>query len=502
MDATYRQFLERGLDLSPLGIIRYDDLSDPNYFCTPAGAEIIGWSGGDGIHYCFLEDFGDMVFAVSPMNLPGDYVHPLARNFSDFLRLLLSCGNADILEQTFLLDEQGFSAYSAEILITPEQQSVLDAIQAMGVTSMEHPFSYIKELQAQFDYHKIPFVGDYDFFPPEPPEPQAPEEWAVYFSDNSETRGKPGKPLSIRKDFIWEGRYWLIPEVYACKKGLVIDFCTRIPAAEYRAFARKWNLDQDPNYTPDSTEEQLQMYHENPLNRSFHMEAALNGRPLRGGGGTSYYWYPDFINEMNEFHATLIHYNLDPSSYWLFWRWSFHWAKSRRPKQIATLKLTIKPDPVEIYGPHFTVSGPGDQIQFTHPVTNVIHTLTVQEYEAAEMPQDHSPEPDLDFPTHYTSMIFTLSPDLPSEEISVQGCGEGDQPRKKADSKSDNSRVACGIMIIGGRIDPNIEIKYGDPNQGKPRTAFSNITFEPKDSVEWQMIFHIQSQNEITVSLI
>ncbi len=28
-------------------------------FCTPIGAEIIGWD--NGIHHCFIEGFGDMV---------------------------------------------------------------------------------------------------------------------------------------------------------------------------------------------------------------------------------------------------------------------------------------------------------------------------------------------------------------------------------------------------------------------------------------------------------
>lgn len=68
------------------------------YFCTPKGAAIIGWAGVDGIHYCFVDGFGETVFAVSPMNV-GDYVHPVARNFEDLLRLLLSCVDMAALEQ-------------------------------------------------------------------------------------------------------------------------------------------------------------------------------------------------------------------------------------------------------------------------------------------------------------------------------------------------------------------------------------------------------------------
>jgi len=57
------------------------------YFCTPKGAKIIGRAGVDGIHYCTVRALGETIFAVSPMNLPGQYVHPIARNLTDLLRL-------------------------------------------------------------------------------------------------------------------------------------------------------------------------------------------------------------------------------------------------------------------------------------------------------------------------------------------------------------------------------------------------------------------------------
>ena len=90
MDRTFQKFLRSGLDLAPLGVERREE--NLPYFCTPKGAAIFGWAGVDGIHYCFIRGFGGMVFAVSPMNAAPDCVHPLARDFADFLRLLLACG--------------------------------------------------------------------------------------------------------------------------------------------------------------------------------------------------------------------------------------------------------------------------------------------------------------------------------------------------------------------------------------------------------------------------
>ena len=87
MATSYSQFQKKHIDLTPVGL---EKSTDPGtYFCTPKGASIIGFAGVDGIHYCFVRGFGEMVFAVSPMNTAPDYVHPLAKDFTDFLRLLL-----------------------------------------------------------------------------------------------------------------------------------------------------------------------------------------------------------------------------------------------------------------------------------------------------------------------------------------------------------------------------------------------------------------------------
>ena len=122
---TYRQFLKTDADLSPLGVMRVDAPFEP-YFCTPKGAAIFGWAGVDGIHYCFIRGFGGMVFAVSPMNAAPDCVHPLARDFADFLRLLLACGDAAALEQAWMWTEAQFEEYLREYPPTDEQRAKIE----------------------------------------------------------------------------------------------------------------------------------------------------------------------------------------------------------------------------------------------------------------------------------------------------------------------------------------------------------------------------------------
>lgn len=113
MDKTYEKLLRSGIDLSPVGVERR--VENTPYFCTPKGAAIFGWAGVDGIHFCFIRGFGGMVFAVSPMNAAPEYVHPLAKDFADFLRLLLACGDAAAPEQTWIWDEAQFAAFLREV---------------------------------------------------------------------------------------------------------------------------------------------------------------------------------------------------------------------------------------------------------------------------------------------------------------------------------------------------------------------------------------------------
>ena len=95
---TIEELRKLDIDLGAVGLEQSD--THVTYFCTPKDAGIIGWAGVDGIHYCTIPEFGDMIFAISPMNF-GGYVHPIARNLEDLLRMLLFCGDMAALEQCY-----------------------------------------------------------------------------------------------------------------------------------------------------------------------------------------------------------------------------------------------------------------------------------------------------------------------------------------------------------------------------------------------------------------
>ena len=113
MNLLYEKYKNLKIDSSWIGL---DTGAQTPYFCTPIGAEIIGWD--NGIHYCFIKGFGDMVFCVNPETCCDYNVYPIARNFCDFLGLILSTGNTNTLQQIIWWDKKRFE----DFVNCPEEQ--------------------------------------------------------------------------------------------------------------------------------------------------------------------------------------------------------------------------------------------------------------------------------------------------------------------------------------------------------------------------------------------
>lgn len=158
----YREFCELNIDTSCLGLAHGEI---EQYFCTPVGAAVIGWD--NGIHYCFISGFGEMVFAVNPDSCCEHYVYPLANNFTDFLRLILAVKGTNTIQQMILWNQQQYEdfVHSPEEIEYASKKEVTDTLaklqNLLGVTAMENPFEYVKSLQAQFPYDRIMFSDEY-----------------------------------------------------------------------------------------------------------------------------------------------------------------------------------------------------------------------------------------------------------------------------------------------------------------------------------------------------
>lgn len=505
MELTYRAFSKKCIDLAPLGISI--GAGNETYFCTPKGAKIIGWACVDGIHYCMIRGFGEMVFAVSPMNLAPHYVHPLARTFSDFLRLLLACGNCDALEQAWQWDEAEFQGFLAEYPPTPEQSAVLKQLaQQTGLTPMERPWQYLHDLQTGFAYDKIRYTEDYYDLDMNPDAPQTPPKWEVSFDGGfwSSSGERPGKELTIHKEFDWAGHHWVIPSVYLCGKGMVVDFCMQVEPAAIRDFMKKWNLSAEYEAEQQFTQEQqMKLDLDNPMHLEFQSLLHLNGKELHSnhGYGTSFNpcLGPEYVVE-DEAKRAVEHYELDLNYAWVILRSSYPWVTKRKP-EIRRLSVAMIQDEVSIPGPHFRVSAPGDTVTFSYSGQKC--TLTVQEYEAKTMDWSRTRDTGLENPSHYVAMSYTVAPELPDGVMNIADCDEGDRPRQAPSAPWQPVATSCAMVIgvIGGR-DGSEAIIFENDKQGKLHAACSSLHFEPVEQVEWWMVFQEKQVADVKVDLL
>ena len=160
MTTLFEQYQRLAIDGSLLALERVDT-AEP-YYCYPLGAVPIGFEGS--ILYCFIPEYGDMVFAANPENDTGEPVYPLAQNFRDFLRLILACGSANPIEQIVTMDQVQFDQHIQEEKRqqTPQQIETLALLQKQfGLTPIEDPYSYVQALQANFDGSLIAYSSDY-----------------------------------------------------------------------------------------------------------------------------------------------------------------------------------------------------------------------------------------------------------------------------------------------------------------------------------------------------
>ena len=501
--STYQEFRELNIDHAAIGLGQ--NISDVDYFCTPVGAKLIGEAGVDGIHYCFIKGFAEMVFAISPSGLPGENVHPIAKNFEDLLRLLLACGSMDAIEQTYMWDEELFEQYIMDNKPDEKQRAVMNIRnEEFQIAPMEQPFFYIKDLQASFDYGNLRFSEEYyELLPNVGDSEIAAPEWKVTYEGGFyPKRGREGKEIRIDKTFYWGKEIWHIPAVYFCSKGMVVDFCIEVEPEVVAKFINKWNLYEEDNRDYSNAEyEQIQEEH--PLNIEFHSKLFVNDTDLRQAQGCCVYWIPqkcipEGLETETEAKWVLDHYGYDYEKAWAVHRISYPWME-KNPRTVKALEIHLEREMVKIPSKPFATPEKGKAQEILNPVTGVTHTLTVREYEEREMDPNHFPDESMEWPTNYSIMTYTLFPEL--EEVYLKDACQGDAPRSKKGSQSDGA-TSVGIIGLRPRVEDGEDYYHPDGTVAKLRVCCSSMYFEKPERIEWEFTFKEKRVPDIQVKLI
>ena len=160
MGTIYEKYMSLPIDKGLL-YLEHGEITDP-YFCYPVNAKPIGFEGC--ILYCFLPEYGEMVFACNPESCAEQNVYPLAATFEDFIRLILACGTVNPIEQIVWMDKKKFEEHvaSEEKILSDEQKIAVQQLQReLNLFAIENPFEYVKSIEKDFDGSKIQYSDEY-----------------------------------------------------------------------------------------------------------------------------------------------------------------------------------------------------------------------------------------------------------------------------------------------------------------------------------------------------
>lgn len=156
---------------------------------------------------------------------------------------------------------------------------------------------------------------------------------------------------------------------------------------------------------------------------------------------------------------------------------------------------------IELSGETITILGVDDP-SF---MTGKIYTLTVHEVEQQELPERAFHDPNMEYPSHYLAMSYSLEPDISGRGFMIQDCTEGDRPRQKKRDPDEFAPVAfCNAAVIGviGGADGPTSVIMGQ-SAPKLHAACSSLLFEPiVDDVEWRVVFSEKLMDDVDVDLI
>ena len=476
MKLTDREFLKAGIDLEPLGVLMQGPFE--NYFCTPKGARIFARSGVDGVHFCFVRGFGETVFAVSPMNGRDGCVHPVAKSFRDFLRLLLALHDAAAIEQAWQWNAAQLEDFEQKHPSNDEQTAALDRlIFTFHLRPMAEPWKYIHTVQSGFDYGKLRFSEEFYDVTESPGADDAP--WKVTFEGGFwGAKGPAGKEIALGKTFFWADDEWLVPAEYVCREGVVLDICRRVPVEKLFSFREKWALSPENDASDWDAAKCIRARAENPFEGRFSAELTVNGQILRRKHSCALCWdplYPEGNDRENK-HVRE-HYKLDELDGWYIERISFPW-KDKKKTAVKSLRLCLREDPVDVPGPEFTPEKAEDAMTFQIPGEPETYTLTALAMQDRSLPL-------FDQTLYTTALTYTITPEPPEGRLTLRDFAEPLRP-----SGGDSS-----IGVIGGAV--------GIVAVGRGRNIVcSQVRREEKRRVTWTLVFHEKRLEDKTVTLL
>ena len=357
------------------------------------------------------------------------------------------------------------------------------------------------------------------------------KSWLVSYDGSFRHAGEDsGREVPVRKEFLWGRKKWVIPALYLCQEGLVIDFCMEAEPAELKAFIEKWDLVRTA-CDRRSREQLLKLLLEHPLDISFSSHVSLNGKELKSEHSCAVSWlpeacfpgsrFPDKMTPNPEAKAALDHYGLDRDKAWSIHRHAYRWTPDMGPftpeawreslKTAGPLLIHLERDRESIPAERFTALNIGQRVPIRHPLTGAEYLLTVHDIRSESLPPDPFPDSCMEFPGHCTVVFYSLQPDLPEQAFHLLDCAEGDAPRRKegASGSVKYASVSSTIFIgIPGGTEgpaaillPDDAARSGAAVSATLHSSCSSAYFEAPEQLQWLPVFCEKLAEDITVEV-
>lgn len=307
----------------------------------------------------------------------------------------------------------------------------------------------------------------------------------VYYSGNfrcSGNREEAGTQVILGRSFEYGGYEWLVPAVYCCDQGLVLDICRKIPVENVKAFYRKWAGADEEEITAEKRD---LIEYESPWNLEVSFKLRVNGREIAGdrscGGGWQGFGEEagsDMTGEAMEA------YGLDRNSAWYIHRAYYRWDEKGR-EEIKSLSLLFNPEDEEIpCGCHFATSSGcvPFKVPFYHPITGEKYRLSVFSC-VGEVLTDESLEHEMPgigkvtFPGNYCVLEYEVEGDKPLDgKIVVKDVSE-DDPAQREEEEALDGPSAIGLIFGSDKGDT--------PGIYSREITRSSMHFEKREQTDW-----------------
>ncbi len=301
--------------------------------------------------------------------------------------------------------------------------------------------------------------------------------------------GRAGREIEVNCRFYWGGGKWIVPSVYLCRKGLVVELFKKVEPHEFDRFTEKYGLDENGDEESFSEEMRMNIERENPLNEDIKAYANINGEAIRWAFSSSECFSPLDTDCDSDINKAVDYYGLDKNCYWLRIRASL--PTKQKYRRVSNLSLMLKADRIPVPGIHFTAEKAGDKVDFVCPIDGRQYTLTV---ESVEKEQWHLSD-EGDGNARFFMMTYTVSPEITKSAMTVVDLS----PRGNIHGTLSQKNGAAAIGIIGGADGPTVITAL--PDNDNLRTACSNVSADDGHKPDWFIKFFLKPKEDIVLKI-